>query len=167
MDYNGKQLTTVNIEQLRSLAETIDTARREAIADMKTAGRAMHEQGRLLLQAKDELGEAFEAFLVDLPNHGIAEDQARHSLRLARRYDTAEEMFADPSGNRQMVLTYAIQKPQQQEVASPTKPIKTPAFVLTFHMNRDPMDWTASEWEEFRVKSRPVANVWREAKERE
>jgi hypothetical protein len=168
MEYNGKTLTTVSLEQLRSLAETIETARREAIADMKTAAAAMHEQGRLLIQAELELGDAFDAFVADLPAHGIAEDQARYNMRLARKYDSAPELFADPGATKQLVLqNFAPQIPAKEGEAKGDKPAKAAAFTLTFHMNRDPMEWTSAEWDEFRIKSRPVANVWKEAKQRE
>ena len=138
MDINGKQLTVVSIEQLRSLADTINQAKASAIGNMKAAAEAMHEQGRLLIQAELELGEAFDTFVDQLADEGIDPNQARYNIKLAKKHKEVQSLFANPGAAKQLVL---------QNFAPPTPPrpdvegsVSVAPYTISVRFNVDPLD---------------------------
>lgn len=160
MDINGKQLTAVSLEQLRALSERIKEAKAGAIGNMKSAAEAMHEQGRLLIQAEMELGEAFDAFVDSLANEGIDPNQARYNIKLAKKHKEVRSLFTDPSAAKQLVL-------QNFAPPTPPKPVidggKTSLpFSLSFHLNIDPLDWSEEIKRDFMAKAKPVVQLVQE-----
>lgn len=138
MDINGKQLTAVSLEQLRALSERIKEAKAGAIGNMKEAAEAMHEQGRLLIQAEMELGDAFDTFVDSLANEGIDPNQARYNIKLAKKHKEVRSLFTDPSAAKQLVLqNFAPPTPPKPETE---KVADVPAYQITVRFNIDPMD---------------------------
>jgi|688.fasta_scaffold17751_1 hypothetical protein len=162
MDINGKQLTAVSLEQLRALSERIKEAKAGAIGNMKEAAEAMHEQGRLLIQAEMELGDAFDTFVDSLANEGIDPNQARYNIKLAKKHKEVRSLFTDPSAAKQLVLqNFAPPTPPKPETAGDKV---TLPFSLSFHLNIDPMDWNEEIKRDFLAKAKPVVQLVEEIK---
>jgi hypothetical protein len=138
MDINGKQLTAVSIEQLRALSERIREAKTNAIGSMKAAAEAMHEQGRLLIQAEMELGDAFDTFVDGLAGEGIDPNQARYNIKLAKKHKEVRSLFADPGAAKQLVLqNFAPPMPPKPETEGQGN---VAPYTITVRFNVDPMD---------------------------
>jgi hypothetical protein len=157
MDINGKQLTAVSLEQLRALSERIKEAKAGAIGNMKEAAEAMHEQGRLLIQAEMELGDAFDTFVDSLANEGIDPNQARYNIKLAKKHKEVRSLFTDPSAAKQLVLqNFAPPTPPKPETTGDKVALP---FSLSFHLNIDPMDWNEEIKRDFMAKAKPVVQL--------
>jgi hypothetical protein len=134
--YNGKELTSVSVEQIRALSEKITEAKASAIGSMKEALELKHEQGLLLVQAEMELGTAFDAFVDGLAEQGIDPNLARDNYRLAKKHKDRASLFA-PATVKQLVLrdfAPTVPKPETERVAD------VPAYQIVVRFNVDPMD---------------------------
>jgi hypothetical protein len=134
--YNGKELSSVSVEQIRALSEKIHEAKASAIGSMKEALELKHEQGLLLVQAEMELGDAFDAFVDGLGEQGIDPNLARDNYRLAKKHKDRASLF-DPATVKQLVLrdfAPTVPKPETEKVAD------VPAYTITVRFNIDPMD---------------------------
>lgn len=158
---NGKALTTVSVEQLRTLGEAMEQERASAIGSMKKFAEAAHMQGQLLCQAELELGDAFDAFLGQLDEVGVDSAAARYAHRLAKRHKDVRELFDSPNAAKQLMLTNFAPAPEDKpEKTEGDKPMA--AFTLSFHLNRDPLDWPAHVWDAFLAKAKPVVKLVQE-----
>ncbi len=134
---NGKELTTVSVEQIRALADKIHEAKASAVGSMKEAFLLKHEQGVLLVQAEMELGDAFDAFVDNLANDGVDPEQARANHRLAKKFKDRESMLSQPGVIKQLVLRdFAPEAPKVIE----DKPSAVAPYTITVRFNVDPMD---------------------------
>jgi hypothetical protein len=134
---NGKELTTVSVEQIRALAEKIHEAKASAIGSMKEAFALKHAQGELLIQAEMELGDAFNAFVDGLADQGIDPNQARDNYRIAKKYKTQGDLLSQPGAIKQLMLrdlAPETPKAESERVAD------VPAYTITVRFNIDPMD---------------------------
>lgn len=134
---NGKELTTVSVEQIRALADKIHEAKANAVGSMKEAFLLKHEQGALLVQAEMELGDAFDAFVDQLANDGVDPDQARDNYRLAKKFKDRESLLSQPGVIKQLVLrNFAPEAPKVEA----ERPSNAPAYTISLRFNVDPMD---------------------------
>jgi hypothetical protein len=135
--YNGKELTSVSVEQIRALSDKIHEAKASAIGSMKEALELKHEQGLLLVQAEMELGDAFDAFVDGLGEQGIDANMARDNYRLAKKHKDRASLFA-PATVKQLVLrdfAPTVPKPEATDAVA-----DAPAYQITVRFNIDPMD---------------------------
>jgi len=153
---NGKELTTVSVEQIRALADKIHEAKVSAIDSMKEAFALKHAQGELLIQAEMELGSAFNTFMDGLAEAGIDPNQARDNYRIAKKYKTQGDLLSQPGAIKQLMLRdLAPETPK----AEPQKATTVPAFVLNLTLNKDPLDFTQDDWRQWESKRRAVDSV--------
>jgi hypothetical protein len=134
--YNGKELTSVSVEQIRALSEKITEAKASAIGSMKEALELKHEQGLLLVQAEMELGTAFDAFVDGLAEQGIDPNLARDNYRLAKKHKDRASLFA-PATVKQLVLrdfAPTVPKPESDKVTD------VAPYQIVVRFNVDPMD---------------------------
>ena len=133
---NGKELTSVSVEQIRALSDKIHEAKASAIGSMKTALELKHEQGLLLVQAEMELGDAFDAFVDGLGEQGIDPNLARDNYRLAKKHKDRASLF-DPATVKQLVLrdfAPTVPKPETEKVTD------VAPYSIVVRFNVDPMD---------------------------
>ena len=158
MEINGKQIEPAIIEQLRTLAEVIREKKANAIGHMRETVEAMHMQGKLLVQAELQLGDAFDAFVEQLGDHGMDPNQARANHRLAKKCPKFDDLLDNPGALKQLTLqNFAPSVPPKE-----TGEKSVPAFVLTYHLNSEPVAWSAELRAEFLGKARPVVELARE-----
>lgn len=153
---NGKELTTVSVEQIRALADKIHEAKVSAIDSMKEAFALKHAQGELLIQAEMELGDAFNAFVDGLAESGVDPNQARDNYRIAKKYKTQGDLLSQPGAIKQLMLRDLAPETPKIESNSPSK---APAFVLSVVLNKDPLDFTQEEWRQWESKRKAVDSV--------
>lgn len=134
--YNGKELTTVSVEQIRALSEKIHEAKASAIGSMKTALELKHEQGLLLVQAEMELGDAFDSFVDGLAEQGVDPNMARDSYRIAKKHKDRASLFA-PATVKQLVLRDFAPTVPKPEIEGPA--VVAP-YTITVRFNVDPLD---------------------------
>jgi hypothetical protein len=133
---NGKELTTVSVEQIRALADKIHEAKASAIGSMKEAFALKHAQGELLIQAEMELGDAFNAFVDGLADQGIDPNQARDNYRIAKKYKTQGDLLSQPGAIKQLMLRDLAPETPKPE----TEKADVPAYQIVVRFNVDPMD---------------------------
>ena len=134
---NGKELTTVSVEQIRALADKIHEAKANAVGSMKEAFLLKHEQGLLLVQAELELGDAFDAFVEQLSNEGVDPDQARDNYRLAKKHKDKASLLSQPGVIKQLVLrNFAPDAPKVET----EKPATVAPYTISVRFNVDPLD---------------------------
>ncbi len=155
MEINGHEISTTLISQLQTLAGVISEKKAQAIGNMRETVEAMHLQGTLLVQAEMELGDAFDAFVEQLGDHGVDPEQARYTHKLAKKHPKLESLLSSPGQIKQLTLQNFAPATEQ---AAHTEG-ERPAFTLAFHLNIDPMDWSKELRAEFLTKAKPVVKL--------